>query len=67
MSASVSSFFAAPVRTVFVRWCRFNLVGLIGMAFQLAAVAILERLFTAHPLLGERWVFAAASPPKVSK
>jgi hypothetical protein len=31
-----------------VRWCKFNLVGVIGMAVQLAAVAILNRVSGGH-------------------
>ena len=30
--------------STFVRWCRFNMVGAIGMGFQLALLAVLTRL-----------------------
>jgi putative flippase GtrA len=33
------------------RWCRFNLVGAMGMAVQLAALALFERRWRGHDLL----------------
>lgn len=35
----------------FLRWCRFNAVGAIGMAVQLAALAIFNRLSAGHYLI----------------
>ena len=35
----------------FVRWCRFNLVGAMGMAVQLGALAILNRSSPGHYLM----------------
>ena len=34
----------------FVRWCRFNMVGALGMVFQLGVLAVLNRLAPAHYL-----------------
>jgi putative flippase GtrA len=34
-----------------VRWCKFNLVGAMGMAVQLGALALLNRRFAGHYLL----------------
>ena len=34
-----------------IRWAKFNLVGLLGMAVQLATLALLNRLFHRHYLL----------------
>jgi putative flippase GtrA len=51
VSIRIGSLSTAPARTAFTRWCRFNLVGVIGMAFQLAWVAALGRLLPARPLL----------------
>jgi putative flippase GtrA len=34
-----------------VRWCKFNLVGAIGMVLQLATLAALNRLWAGHYLL----------------
>ena len=51
MSIRIGSLSTTPARTAFTRWCRFNLVGVIGMAFQLAWVAALGRLLPARPLL----------------
>ena len=39
-----------------VRWCKFNLVGAVGVAVQLGALAILNRLWAGHYL----WATAAA-------
>jgi putative flippase GtrA len=33
-----------------IRWCKFNLVGVIGMGFQLAALAVLEEYAPHHYL-----------------
>lgn len=33
-----------------VRWCKFNLVGAMGMALQLAALALFSRLWPGHYL-----------------
>ncbi len=33
-----------------VRWCKFNLVGTVGMAVQLATLAVLNRLAPGHYL-----------------
>lgn len=33
-----------------VRWCKFNLVGFIGVPVQLAALALFNRCMSAHPL-----------------
>jgi len=35
----------------FIRWCKFNLVGAMGMAVQLAALALFNRLTAGHYLL----------------
>jgi putative flippase GtrA len=35
----------------FIRWCRFNAVGVIGMAVQLAALALFNRLAAGRYLL----------------
>ena len=35
----------------FLRWCRFNLVGVVGMVVQLAALAGLERWIPGHYLV----------------
>jgi putative flippase GtrA len=35
----------------FLRWCRFNLVGVVGMVVQLAALAAFTRWIPAHYLL----------------
>jgi putative flippase GtrA len=35
----------------FLRWCKFNLVGAIGMALQLAALALFNRLTGGHYLI----------------
>jgi putative flippase GtrA len=35
----------------FLRWCRFNLVGAVGMVLQLAALACFERWFHGHYLI----------------
>jgi putative flippase GtrA len=32
------------------RWAKFNLVGIVGMALQLSALAAVARVFPAHPL-----------------
>ena len=34
----------------FIRWCKFNLVGAMGMAVQLGALALLERWAAGHYL-----------------
>jgi putative flippase GtrA len=34
----------------FIRWCKFNLVGAMGMVLQLAALALLNRLTVGHYL-----------------
>jgi putative flippase GtrA len=39
-----------------MRWGKFNLVGAVGMAVQLAALAVLNRVWAGHYL----WVTAAA-------
>ena len=39
----------------FIRWCKFNLVGAIGMAVQLASLAVLNRCLAGHYL----WASAA--------
>ncbi len=36
--------------SVLRRWCRFNLVGLVGMGVQLGTLAMLNRLWPAHAL-----------------
>lgn len=36
--------------SLFARWCRFNAVGAIGMALQLAALAVLNRWMGGHYL-----------------
>ena len=36
--------------STFVCWCRFNLVGAIGMLFQLAVLAVLNRWTSGHYL-----------------
>ena len=36
--------------STFVRWCKFNMVGAIGMAFQLAVLAVLNRWTKGHYL-----------------
>jgi putative flippase GtrA len=41
---------AAPA-TLFARWCRFNLVGALGMALQLALLAFFNRISGGHYLL----------------
>lgn len=33
-----------------IRWCKFNLVGAVGMAVQLGALAILNRVWPGHYL-----------------
>jgi putative flippase GtrA len=35
----------------FLRWCRFNLVGIMGMAVQLSALALLNRWIAGHYLI----------------
>lgn len=35
----------------FLRWCRFNLVGVVGMAVQLGTLALFERWIPGHYLL----------------
>jgi putative flippase GtrA len=35
----------------FLRWSRFNLVGLLGMALQLTLLAIFKRIGQAYPLI----------------
>jgi putative flippase GtrA len=42
--------------TTFVRWWKFNLVGAVGMAVQLGALAVFNRWMGGHYL----WVSAAA-------
>lgn len=37
--------------STFVRWCRFNLVGAIGMVLQLAILAVLSRWTRGHYLI----------------
>ena len=37
--------------STFVRWCKFNLVGAAGVAFQLAALEALHRVAPAHFML----------------
>lgn len=37
--------------STFLRWCKFNLVGAIGMALQLAALALSNRLTGGHYLI----------------
>ncbi len=34
-----------------LRWCRFNFVGILGMAVQLAALALFNRLLRGHYLV----------------
>lgn len=34
-----------------IRWCKFNLVGLVGMVVQLALLAVFNRLAAGHYLL----------------
>ena len=34
----------------FIRWCKFNLVGAVGMVLQLAALALFNRLAAGHYL-----------------
>ena len=34
----------------FIRWCRFNVVGAMGMVVQLAALALIDRWTTGHYL-----------------
>ena len=51
MSIRPRSLSTTSARMAFTRWCRFNLVGVIGMAFQLALVAMLGRLLPARPML----------------
>lgn len=34
--------------TAFARWCRFNLVGVMGMGVQLGTLAVLNRLWPRH-------------------
>ena len=41
---------AAPA-TLVARWCRFNLVGALGMVLQLALLAVLNRISGGHYLL----------------
>lgn len=36
--------------STFIRWCKFNLVGAIGMVFQLAVLALLNRCAPGHYL-----------------
>lgn len=36
--------------TALIRWCKFNLVGAMGMAVQLAALALITRLAPSHYL-----------------
>jgi len=38
-------------RSTFLRWCRFNAVGAIGMALQLAALSFFNRMWTGRYLL----------------
>jgi putative flippase GtrA len=40
---------------IFVRWCKFNAVGAIGMAVQLAALALFNRLTAG------RYIYASAA------
>lgn len=40
-----------PAVHPFVRWCKFNLVGAVGMAVQLAALALINHLVPGHYLL----------------
>jgi len=35
----------------FVRWCKFNAVGALGMAFQLGVLSVLNRIAPRHYLL----------------
>ena len=35
---------------IIIRWCKFNLVGAIGMVLQLAALALFSRLAAGHYL-----------------
>ena len=35
----------------FIRWCRFNLVGMVGMAVQLGSLALLNRWASGHYLM----------------
>jgi putative flippase GtrA len=42
--------------SVFIRWGKFNLVGAVGVAVQLGALAVLNRVFPGHYL----WATAAA-------
>ncbi|MGB6974822.1 MAG: GtrA family protein [Terracidiphilus sp.] len=37
--------------SLFLRWCRFNLVGALGMVLQLAALTLLNRISGGHYLL----------------
>jgi putative flippase GtrA len=37
--------------SVFARWCKFNLVGAMGMVVQLSALALFNRCFRGHYLL----------------
>ena len=36
--------------SLFLRWCRFNMVGAMGMAVQLGALAVLDRWADGHYL-----------------
>jgi putative flippase GtrA len=36
---------------IFIRWCKFNLVGVMGMAVQLGALALFDRWTHGHYLL----------------
>lgn len=37
--------------SIFLRWCRFNLVGAMGVAVQLTALAILSRWLAGHYMI----------------
>ena len=41
--------------TPLVRWAKFNAVGVMGMAVQLGALALLNRWMRGHYLLRPRW------------
>jgi putative flippase GtrA len=40
----------AAVTNIFIRWCKFNLVGAMGMVVQLTALAIIDRFARGHYL-----------------
>jgi putative flippase GtrA len=51
MNASIMSGSNKKPKDIIVRWGKFNLVGVVGMAVQLGALALISRLAPGHYLL----------------